>query len=32
MYNLTGKRLSDYIRIYLGEEFTAKDFRTWGGR
>jgi DNA topoisomerase I len=31
MYNLTGKRLNDYTRIYLGEEFTAKDFRTWGG-
>ena len=31
LYNLTGKRLNDYIRIYLGEEFTAKDFRTWGG-
>ena len=30
-YNLTGKRLNDYVRIYLGEEFTAKDFRTWGG-
>ena len=23
--------LNDYIREYLGEEFTAKDFRTWGG-
>ena len=31
VYNLTGKRLNDYIRIYLGDEFTAKDFRTWGG-
>jgi DNA topoisomerase I len=29
--NLTGKRLNDYVRVYLGEEFTAKDFRTWGG-
>jgi DNA topoisomerase-1 len=29
--SLTGKRLNDYIRIYLGDEFTAKDFRTWGG-
>jgi DNA topoisomerase I len=29
--NLTGKRLNDYVRRYLGEEFTAKDFRTWGG-
>jgi DNA topoisomerase-1 len=29
--NLTGKRLNDYIREYMGEDFTAKDFRTWGG-
>jgi DNA topoisomerase-1 len=28
---LTGARLNDYIREYLGAEFTAKDFRTWGG-
>jgi DNA topoisomerase I len=28
---LTGARLNDYVREYLGEEFTAKDFRTWGG-
>jgi DNA topoisomerase-1 len=31
LYNLTGKRLNDYVGIYLGEQFTAKDFRTWGG-
>jgi DNA topoisomerase I len=31
LWNLTGKRLNDYVRLYLGEEFTAKDFRTWGG-
>ena len=31
LYNLNGKRLNNYVRIYLGEEFTAKDFRTWGG-
>jgi DNA topoisomerase-1 len=31
LYNLTSKRLNDYIGIYMGEEFTAKDFRTWGG-
>lgn len=29
--NLTGARLNDYVRGYLGDEFTAKDFRTWGG-
>ena len=28
---LTGARLNDYVREYLGKEFTAKDFRTWGG-
>ena len=29
--SLTGARLNDYVREYLGAEFTAKDFRTWGG-
>jgi DNA topoisomerase I len=29
--NLTGRKLNDYIQEHLGEEFTAKDFRTWGG-
>jgi len=28
---LTGAVLNDYIREYMGDEFTAKDFRTWGG-
>ena len=23
--------MNDYVREYLGDEFTAKDFRTWGG-
>jgi DNA topoisomerase-1 len=31
LVNLTGRRLNDYIGEYLGDEFTAKDFRTWGG-
>jgi DNA topoisomerase-1 len=31
VWNLTSKRLNDYVKIYLGPEFTAKDFRTWGG-
>ena len=30
-YNLGARRLNEYIREYMGEEFTAKDFRTWGG-
>ncbi|HSX23093.1 MAG TPA: hypothetical protein VLE97_09990 [Gaiellaceae bacterium] len=31
LYNLTGERLNDYVKEHLGPEFTAKDFRTWGG-
>ena len=30
-WTLTGAVLNDYIREHMGEEFTAKDFRTWGG-
>jgi DNA topoisomerase I len=29
--NLTARRLNDYIAEFMGGEFTAKDFRTWGG-
>jgi DNA topoisomerase I len=29
--NLDQRKLNAYIRAHLGEEFTAKDFRTWGG-
>ena len=29
--NLDQRRLNAYIRTHLGAEFTAKDFRTWGG-
>src|SRR5215213_2111507 len=31
LYNLTGRRLNDYVREYMDGEFSAKDFRTWGG-
>jgi DNA topoisomerase-1 len=31
IYNLTNRRLNEYVKIYLGDEFSAKDFRTWGG-
>lgn len=31
IYNLGARKLNDYIREHLGDEFTAKDFRTWGG-
>ena len=29
--NLTGRLLNGYIGDHLGNGFTAKDFRTWGG-
>jgi DNA topoisomerase I len=29
--NLTARELNAYIAEYLGGDFTAKDFRTWGG-
>jgi DNA topoisomerase I len=29
--NLTGAHLNAYIAEHMGDEFTAKDFRTWGG-
>lgn len=28
---LTGATLNAYIREHMGDEFSAKDFRTWGG-
>ena len=31
LWNLTGTRLNQYVRDFLGDEFTGKDFRTWGG-
>jgi DNA topoisomerase I len=29
--NLTSARLNEYVKANMGDEFTAKDFRTWGG-
>src|SRR5205814_10207308 len=29
--NLTSQSLNEYVKRYLGEQFSAKDFRTWGG-
>jgi DNA topoisomerase IB len=29
--NLTSRKLNEYIQEHMGEEFSAKDFRTWGG-
>jgi DNA topoisomerase-1 len=31
LHNLTARRLNTYISEFMGGEFTAKDFRTWGG-
>jgi DNA topoisomerase I len=31
LYNLTATVLNEYIGEHLGNGFTAKDFRTWGG-
>ncbi len=31
LVSLTSRRLNDYVKLHLGPEFTAKDFRTWGG-
>lgn len=31
IFNLGARKLNDYIREHMGDEFTAKDFRTWGG-
>jgi DNA topoisomerase-1 len=28
---LTSRTLNEYVKTHLGPEFTAKDFRTWGG-
>jgi DNA topoisomerase-1 len=29
--NLTGRKLNEYIQEHMGDDFSAKDFRTWGG-
>lgn len=31
MHDLHASDVNAYIKRYMGEEFTAKDFRTWGG-
>jgi len=31
LVNLTERHLNDYVKSAMGDEFTAKDFRTWGG-
>jgi DNA topoisomerase-1 len=29
--NLTDRHLNQYVQEHMGEDFTVKDFRTWGG-
>ena len=29
--NLTSRQLNEYVKQHLGDDFSAKDFRTWGG-
>jgi DNA topoisomerase I len=31
IFDLNARKLNEYIQEHMGEEFTAKDFRTWGG-
>ena len=31
IFNLSGRKLNEYVQEHMGDEFTAKDFRTWGG-
>jgi DNA topoisomerase-1 len=31
MHDLHAHDVNEYIKQHMGEEFTAKDFRTWGG-
>lgn len=31
IHNLTSADVNDYIKSVMGEEYSAKDFRTWGG-
>ncbi len=31
MHDISSLDVNEYIKTYMGEDFTAKDFRTWGG-
>ena len=31
LVSLTERHLNEYVKAQMGDEFTAKDFRTWGG-
>lgn len=31
LHNLVSSDVNEYIKTYMGDEYSAKDFRTWGG-
>jgi DNA topoisomerase-1 len=31
LHNVSSQNVNEYIKEYMGGDFTAKDFRTWGG-
>jgi DNA topoisomerase-1 len=31
LHDIDSADVNEYIKQYMGEEFSAKDFRTWGG-
>jgi len=31
MHDLHSSDVNEYVKKHMGDEFTAKDFRTWGG-
>jgi DNA topoisomerase-1 len=31
LVNLTERHLNEYVQAHMGDDFTVKDFRTWGG-
>jgi DNA topoisomerase-1 len=31
LHNLKDRGLNDYVKEFMGQEFSCKDFRTWGG-
>jgi DNA topoisomerase-1 len=31
LVNLTSRHLNEYVKQHMGDDFSAKDFRTWGG-
>lgn len=31
LHNVSSQNVNEYIKEFMGDDFTAKDFRTWGG-